>query len=102
MDRKQQEFIAVLKSHQSIPENQIKVFLQSQGFVETNLNQGQIEVWSFRGSNLDLSFKKAGLESETIKHHLTLIDIGLAPEDFPLKREQINCSLEKILAQTKT
>ena len=71
-------FIAIVKLHTLIPE--IQTLLQSQGLMETTLGQGQIKVFSFQGSYLDLSFKKAGLESEMIKQYLTLIDIGLAPE----------------------
>ncbi len=76
----QKDFIAIVKFHNLMPEIQLQDFLQSQGLIETSLSQGQIKVLSFRGDELDLSFKKAGLKSEIISQYLTLIDIGLAPE----------------------
>ncbi len=76
----QQDFIAIVKFHNLMPEIQLKDFLQSQGLIETSLSNGQIKVLSFQGDELDLSFKKAGLRSEMISRYLTLIDIGLAPE----------------------
>ncbi len=84
----QKNFIAIVKFHSLIPEVQLQNFLQSQGLIETSLSQGKIKVLSFRGNELDLSFKKAGLKSEIISQYLTLIDIGLAPEN-----EEKNLSL---------
>ncbi len=78
---KQKNFIAIVKFHNLMPEIQLKNFLQSQGLIETSLSKGEIKVLSFRGNELDLSFKKAGLKSEIISQYLTLIDIGLAPEN---------------------
>ncbi len=76
----QQDFLAIVKFHNLMPEIQLKDFLQSQGLIETNLSKGEIKVLSFQGDELDLSFKKAGLKSEIISQYLTLIDIGVAPE----------------------
>ena len=78
---KQKEFIVIVKFHNLMPEIQLKKFLQSQGLIETYLSKGQIKVWSFQGNELDLSFKKAGLKSDVVSQYLTLIDIGLAPEN---------------------
>ena len=78
---KEKNFIAIVKFHNLMPEMQLKNFLQSQGLIETSLSKGEIKVLSFQGNELDLSFKKAGLKSEIISQYLTLIDIGLAPEN---------------------
>ena len=77
----QQDFLAIVKFHNLMPEIELKDFLQSQGLIETNLSKGEIKVLSFQGDELDLSFKKAGLKSEIISQYLTLIDIGIAPEE---------------------
>ncbi len=76
---KQKEFMVIVKFHDSMPDIQLKKFLQSQGLIETYLSKGQIKVWYFQGNELDLSFKKAGLKSDLVSKYLTLIDIGLYP-----------------------
>ena len=83
---KQKNFIAIVKFHNLLPEGYLKRFLESQGLIETNLSRGKIKVWSFQGNELDLSFKKAGLKSDLVSQHLTLINIGLAPE---IKQDEI-------------
>ncbi len=101
---KQRNFIAIVKFHDLLPEFQLNSLLQSQGLVETDLSSGQIKVWSFQGNELDLSFKEAGLKSEIVSQYLTLIDIGLAPEDesiaFRTPRLATNVSYQLFLQKT--
>lgn len=100
----QRNFIAIVKFHDLLPEFQLNDLLQSQGLLETDMSSGQIKVWSFRGNELDLSFKKAGLKSEIISQYLTLIDIGLAPEDesvnFSTSQLATNVSYQLLLQKT--
>ncbi len=77
---KKRDFMAIVKYNGVLSDIYLKSFLESQGLIETNLSRGTIKVLTFQGNELDLAFKKAGLESEIVSQYLTVMNIGLAPE----------------------